>query len=59
MERAIELSVPLEVTLKCGRNWYDVEPIDAASAGTCFERSLQQCSPPRYRRSWCRRRMPI
>jgi DNA polymerase I len=31
MERAIELSVPLEVTLKSGRNWYDVEPVDAAS----------------------------
>ncbi len=28
MERAIELSVPLEVTLKSGRNWYDVEPLD-------------------------------
>jgi DNA polymerase-1 len=27
MERAIELSVPLEVTLKAGRSWYDVEPI--------------------------------
>lgn len=25
MENAIELSVPLEVTLKSGRNWYDVE----------------------------------
>ena len=34
MERAIELSVPLEVTLKAGRNWYDVEPIGAES----FER---------------------
>ncbi len=31
MERAIPLSVPLEVTLKMGRNWYDVEPIDAES----------------------------
>jgi DNA polymerase-1 len=29
MENAIELSVPLEVTLKSGRNWYDVEPIAA------------------------------
>ena len=29
MERAIELSVPLEVTLKTGRTWYDVEPLDA------------------------------
>ena len=28
MEHAITLSVPLEVTLKSGRNWYDVEPID-------------------------------
>jgi DNA polymerase I len=25
MERAFELSVPLEVTLKSGRNWYDVD----------------------------------
>jgi DNA polymerase-1 len=31
MERAFALSVPLEVTLKSGRNWYDVEPIDAES----------------------------
>ena len=31
MERAIELTVPLEVTLKAGRNWYDVEAIDAES----------------------------
>ncbi|HZV76553.1 MAG TPA: DNA polymerase I [Candidatus Babeliales bacterium] len=29
MEHAIELSVPLEVTLKSGRNWYDVEALDA------------------------------
>ncbi|HVA33447.1 MAG TPA: DNA polymerase I, partial [Candidatus Baltobacteraceae bacterium] len=28
MERAVTLSVPLEVTLKSGRNWYDVEMID-------------------------------
>ncbi len=28
MEHAAELSVPLEVTLKSGRNWYDVEPMD-------------------------------
>ncbi|MBV8198705.1 MAG: DNA polymerase I, partial [Candidatus Eremiobacteraeota bacterium] len=28
MEDAIALSVPLEVTLKWGRNWYDVEPIE-------------------------------
>ena len=27
MEHAIALSVPLEVTLKSGRNWYDVEPV--------------------------------
>lgn len=27
MEKALELRVPLEVTLKAGRNWYDVEPI--------------------------------
>ncbi len=25
MEHAIELSVPIEVTLKTGANWYDVE----------------------------------
>jgi DNA polymerase I len=31
MENAIALSVPLEVTLKSGHNWYDVEPIDEAS----------------------------
>ena len=29
MEHAVELSVPLQVTLKSGRNWYDVEPVDA------------------------------
>ncbi len=29
MEGAIELAVPLEVTLKAGRNWYEVEAIDA------------------------------
>jgi DNA polymerase-1 len=29
MERAIALSVPLEVTLKSGRNWYDVETMHA------------------------------
>jgi DNA polymerase-1 len=29
MENAIALSVPLEVTLKSGRNWYDVETFDA------------------------------
>jgi len=27
MEEALTLSVPLEVTLKSGRNWYDVEPV--------------------------------
>jgi len=27
MERAIQLSVPLEVTVKTGNNWYDVEPL--------------------------------
>jgi DNA polymerase-1 len=31
MENAIELSVPLEVTLKAGRNWYDVEPMTEES----------------------------
>jgi DNA polymerase-1 len=30
MEHAIALSVPLEVTLKSGRNWYDVEPLPDA-----------------------------
>ncbi|HYL26946.1 MAG TPA: DNA polymerase, partial [Candidatus Nitrosotalea sp.] len=30
MENAIALSVPLEVTLKSGRNWYDVDPIHEA-----------------------------
>ena len=29
MEAAFALSVPLEVTLKMGRTWYDVEPLDA------------------------------
>ncbi len=28
MESAITLSVPLEVTLKSGGNWYDVEPME-------------------------------
>ncbi|HLY02279.1 MAG TPA: DNA polymerase I [Candidatus Cybelea sp.] len=28
MESAVELSVPLEVTLKAGRNWYDAEAIN-------------------------------
>ena len=31
MQDAIALAVPLEVTLKAGRNWYDVEPTDAES----------------------------
>jgi DNA polymerase I-like protein with 3'-5' exonuclease and polymerase domains len=31
MESAIELSVTLEVTLKAGRNWYDVEPMTEES----------------------------
>jgi len=29
METAIELTVPLEVTLKTGRTWYEVEPYEA------------------------------
>jgi DNA polymerase-1 len=29
MEEAIQLSVPLEVTLKSGRNWYEVAAMDA------------------------------
>ena len=32
MENAIELAVPLEVTLKAGANWYDVAPIDEENA---------------------------
>jgi DNA polymerase I len=32
MEEAIALSVPLEVTLKSGSNWYDVEAIDEEMA---------------------------
>jgi DNA polymerase-1 len=28
MEHAFELAVPLEATLKTGRTWYDVEPLD-------------------------------
>jgi len=27
MEHAIELTVPLEVTVKAGTNWYDVEAL--------------------------------
>jgi hypothetical protein len=33
MERAIELSVPLEVTLKTGKTWFDVEPLDLEPEG--------------------------
>jgi DNA polymerase-1 len=29
MEGALALAVPLEVTVKTGRTWYDVEPLDA------------------------------
>ncbi|MDQ2908739.1 MAG: DNA polymerase I [Candidatus Eremiobacteraeota bacterium] len=32
MEHAAVLDVPLEVTLKIGCSWYDVEPLDAESA---------------------------
>ena len=32
MEDALALSVPLEVTLKSGQNWYDVEPHDDGTA---------------------------
>jgi DNA polymerase I-like protein with 3'-5' exonuclease and polymerase domains len=28
MEGAMTLEVPLEVTLKAGRSWYDVEPVE-------------------------------
>jgi DNA polymerase-1 len=28
MEHALELEVPVEVTLKSGRNWYEVESFD-------------------------------
>ncbi|HEX3368018.1 MAG TPA: DNA polymerase I, partial [Candidatus Cybelea sp.] len=31
METALELRVPLEVTIKTGRNWYDVEPLTEES----------------------------
>ena len=35
METAIELSVPLEITLKTGATWYDVEPLtDSADIGS-------------------------
>jgi DNA polymerase-1 len=34
MEKALALCVPLEVTLKSGQNWYDVEPLaDGAAEG--------------------------
>lgn len=33
MENAIELSVPLEVTLKSGHNWYDVAMLDEEALG--------------------------
>ena len=33
MERALELSVPLEATLKAGKNWYDVEAWDPDAVG--------------------------
>jgi DNA polymerase-1 len=29
LEHALELSVPIEVTLKAGRTWYDVQPLTA------------------------------
>jgi DNA polymerase I len=32
MEHAYELAVPLEATLKTGRTWYDVEPLELATA---------------------------
>ncbi len=32
MERALELSVPIEATLKTGKNWYDVESFDPDAA---------------------------
>jgi DNA polymerase-1 len=32
MEHAYELDVPLEATLKTGRTWYDVEPLDVELA---------------------------
>ena len=32
MEHALELSVPVEATLKTGRNWYDVESWDPDAA---------------------------
>jgi DNA polymerase-1 len=28
MENALELAVPVEVDLKAGRTWYDVEPLE-------------------------------
>ena len=32
MEHALELSVPVEATLKTGKNWYDVESFDPDAA---------------------------
>ncbi len=32
MIAAVELAVPLEVTLKSGRSWYDVEPLERADS---------------------------
>jgi DNA polymerase-1 len=37
MERAIALSVPLEVTLKTGRTWFDVEPLDLEPDGVAAD----------------------
>ncbi len=36
MEHAIALSVPLEVTLKSGRNWYEVETMARGDVRTCI-----------------------
>jgi DNA polymerase-1 len=33
MEHALELSVPIEATLKAGRTWYEVEPFELDEAG--------------------------
>ncbi len=43
MEGAIELSVPLEVTLKSGRNWYDVESLPDGESASVFKRSSLRC----------------
>ena len=37
MEHALSLSVPIEVTLKSGRTWYDVEPLDVDSLDAAVE----------------------